>query len=157
LQFDASKSEFRAKLPAMTYFCDLVKQMSMEEKISWWSGMDLWHTQAMPRLGIPASKVTDGPNGARGAGADLGPASAPFPVGTALGAAWDPELIQRLGAELACAVSANRAHVLLAPMVNIHRTPVAARNFECYSEDPLLKGKIAAAVIRALQANGAAA
>ena len=141
----------------MTRIDDLVKQMSLEEKISLLAGVDLWHTVPVPRLGIPAIKVTDGPNGARGAWGDMGPTSALFPVGTALGATWNTALIEKVGAALAAEVKAKGAHVLLGPTVNIHRTPLAGRNFECYSEDPYLSGKMAAAYIRGLQANGIAA
>jgi beta-glucosidase len=136
---------------------ELVKQMSLDEKISLLAGIDLWHTAAVQRLGIPSIKVTDGPNGARGAWGDLGPTSTLFPVGTALGATWNTELVERVGAGLASEVRAKGAHVLLAPTVNIHRTPLAGRNFECYSEDPYLTGKMAAAYIRGLQKEGISA
>ncbi len=136
---------------------DLVTKMTLEEKISLLAGVDLWHTAAVPRLGIPAIKVTDGPNGARGAWGDLGPTSALFPVGTALGATWNTELIEKTGAALARETKAKGAQVLLGPTVNIHRTPVAGRNFECYSEDPYLTGKIASAYIRGLQSEGISA
>src|SRR5512141_3048396 len=141
----------------LTHASDLVKKMTLSEKLSLLAGVDLWRTQPVPRLGIPAIKVTDGPNGARGAWGDLGPSSALFPVGTALGATWNTELIEKAGAALASEVKAKGAHVLLGPTVNIHRTPLAGRNFECYSEDPYLSGKLAAAYIRGLQQNGAGA
>jgi beta-glucosidase len=136
---------------------DLIKKMTLEEKISMLAGADLWHTVSIPRLGIPSIKVTDGPNGARGAQGNMGPTSALFPVGMALGATWNTELVERVGAALAEEVKAKGAHILLAPTVNIHRTPVAGRNFECYSEDPHLSGKMAAAYIRGIQENGAGA
>ncbi|HVN16784.1 MAG TPA: glycoside hydrolase family 3 C-terminal domain-containing protein [Anaerolineales bacterium] len=141
----------------MTDIDKLIKQMTLEEKISLLAGADLWHTVAIPRLGIPAIKMTDGPNGARGAWGNMGPASALFPIGTALGATWNTELVERIGAALADEVKAKGAHILLAPTVNIHRTPIAGRNFECYSEDPYLTGKMATAYIRGMQNNGAGA
>ena len=136
---------------------ELVMRMTLDEKISLLAGVDLWHTSAVERLGIPSIKVTDGPNGARGAWGDLGPSSALFPVGAALGATWNTELIERAGQALAAEVKAKQAQVLLGPTVNIHRTPLAGRNFECYSEDPYLTGKIAAAYIRGLQKEGISA
>ena len=136
---------------------DLVKQMSLGEKISMLAGADLWHTVPIARLGIPSIAVTDGPNGARGARGNMGPTSALFPVGIALGATWNTALVEKVGAALAGEVKAKGAHVLLAPTVNIHRTPIAGRNFECYAEDPYLSGKMAAAYIRGIQHNGAGA
>ena len=136
---------------------DLIKQMTPEEKISMLAGADLWHTVSIARLGIPSITVTDGPNGARGSQGNMGPSSALFPVGMALGATWNPALVEKVGAALAEEVKAKGAQLLLAPTVNIHRTPVAGRNFECYSEDPYLSGKMATAYIRGIQNNGAGA
>ncbi len=131
--------------------------MTLDEKISLIAGVDLWNTAAIERLNIPAIKMTDGPNGARGAWGDTGPTSALFPVGTALAATWNTELIEQMGAELGTETRAKGAQILLGPTVNIHRTPRAGRNFECFSEDPFLAGKIAAAYIRGLQKAGVSA
>lgn len=135
----------------------LLQQLTLDEKISLLGGADAWHTVAIPRLGIPAIKMTDGPNGARGASRTGVPTSACFPVGVALGATWDPELVRQVGEALAEEVQAKGAHILLAPTVNIHRSPLAGRNFECYSEDPFLTGVLAAAYIAGLQSRGVAA
>jgi beta-glucosidase len=129
---------------------ELLSQMTLPEKVSLLAGADMWHTVPVERLGIPALKVTDGPNGARGGDANSGPTSACFPVGVALAATWNPDLVERVGAALAEETKAKGAHMLLAPTVNIHRSPVAGRNFECYSEDPHLTGCLAAAYIRGL-------
>lgn len=145
------------KEKALIDISDVITRMTLDEKISMLAGIDLWQTAAIPRLSISSIKTTDGPNGARGAWGDMGPSSALFPVGTALGATWNTELIARVGAALASEVKAKGAHVLLGPTVNIHRTPLAGRNFECFSEDPYLTGKMAAAYIRGLQENGVAA
>ena len=80
-----------------------------------------------------------------------------IPVGIALGATWNTELVEKIGSLLAEEVKAKGAHILLAPTVNIHRTPIAGRNFECYSEDPYLSGKMAAAYIRGIQSDGVGA
>ena len=136
---------------------ELLGPMTLDEKISMLAGADLWHTVAVPRLGIPQFKVTDGPNGARGAWGDMGPQSVATPVGIALGATWNPDLIEKVGNVLADEVKAKGAHILLAPTVNIHRTPIAGRNFECFSEDPFLSGMIASAYIKGIQDKGAGA
>ncbi len=135
----------------------LLSQMTLDEKISMLAGQDLWHTVPVPRLGIPSIKTSDGPNGVRGQWGSLGPTSALFPVGIALGATWNPDLVERVGGALADEVKAKGAHILLAPTVNIHRTPIAGRNFECYSEDPYLSGRLATAYIDGMQKNGAGA
>ncbi len=136
---------------------ELLKQMTLDEKISMLVGADLWHSVPVERLGIPAMRVTDGPNGARGAGGSSGPTSACFPVGTALAATWNPALVERVGAALGEETKAKGAHILLAPTVNIHRSPLAGRNFECYSEDPYLASRMAVAYIKGLQSQGVGA
>ncbi len=135
----------------------LLQQLTLDEKIALLGGADAWHTVAIPHLGIPAIKMTDGPNGARGASRTGVPTSACFPVGVALGATWDPDLVRQVGEALAEEVQAKGAHILLAPTVNIHRSPLAGRNFECYSEDPFLTGVLASAYIVGLQSRGVAA
>lgn len=135
----------------------LIEQLTLDEKISMLAGADLWHTVAIPRLGIPSIRVTDGPNGARGAKGNMGPTSACFPVGMALGATWNTALVEKIGEALADEVKAKGSHILLAPTVNIHRTPIAGRNFECYSEDPYHSGKMASAYIQGMQNNGVGA
>ncbi|HSL27577.1 MAG TPA: glycoside hydrolase family 3 C-terminal domain-containing protein [Anaerolineales bacterium] len=141
----------------MSHIDELLQQMTIEEKISMLAGADLWHSVAVPRLGIPQFKVTDGPNGARGAWGNMGPTSVATPVGIALGATWNPEVVEKVGHVLADELKAKGAHILLAPTVNIHRTPIAGRNFECYSEDPFLSGVLASAYIRGIQSKGVGA
>ncbi len=138
----------------MSRIDDLLKQMSLEEKISMLAGADLWHSVAVERLGVPQFKVTDGPNGARGAWGSMSTPSVATPVGIALGATWNPELVEKVGNVLADELDAKGAHILLAPTVNIHRTPIAGRNFECYSEDPYLSGLMASAYIKGIQDKG---
>jgi beta-glucosidase len=136
---------------------ELLKQMTLEEKVSMLAGSDAWHTQSVERLGIPAIKVTDGPHGARGAIARGGPSSACFPVGTAMASTWNTELIGRVGAALGEETRAKSAHILLGPTVNIHRSPLAGRNFECYSEDSHLTSRIAVAFINGVQSQNVGA
>ncbi|HEY3474132.1 MAG TPA: glycoside hydrolase family 3 N-terminal domain-containing protein, partial [Anaerolineales bacterium] len=141
----------------MSNIDELLQQMTIEEKISMLAGADLWHSVAVPRLGIPQFKVTDGPNGARGAWGSMGPSSVATPVGIALGATWNPDLVEKVGNVLGDELKAKGAHILLAPTVNIHRTPIAGRNFECYSEDPFLSGMLASAYIKGIQSTGVGA
>jgi beta-glucosidase len=131
----------------------LVGELTVDEKAAMVAGVDLWHTAAVPRLGIPALKVTDGPGGARGE-RWTGRASASFPCGTALGATWDPELVRTVGERIGGEARRKGAHVLLAPTVNIHRHPLAGRNFECYAEDPFLSARMAVAYIGGVQSTG---
>lgn len=135
----------------------LLSELTLPEKVSLLAGADMWHTVPVERLAIPVLKMSDGPNGARGADANSGPTSACFPVGVALGATWNPALVKKVGAALAEETRAKGAHILLAPTVNIHRSPLAGRNFECYSEDPYLTGRLAIAYIQGLQSQGVGA
>ena len=137
---------------------ELLNAMTLEEQVSLLSGEDFWSTSAIERLGIGKLHVTDGPNGARGGGSLIGGIkSAAFPVGIALGATWNVELVNAIGSALADEVKSKGAHMSLAPTVNIHRSVTNGRNFECYSEDPVLTARLAAAYIKGLQAKGVAA
>ena len=136
---------------------NLLKQLTLAEKASMLAGADMWHTVPVERLGIPVMQVSDGPNGVRGSDDNIGDTSVCFPVGVAMGATWNPELIEQVGTALAVEVRRKGAHVLLAPTVNIHRTPIAGRNFECFAEDPYLNGTIASAYVTGLQKQGVAA
>lgn len=136
---------------------DLLGQLTLEEKVSLTSGVDHWHTPPVERVGLPSFKMSDGPIGVRGARNPGGPPSACFPCGTALAASWDVELIEGVGRQLGIEARAKNVHLLLGPTVNIHRHPLAGRNFECYSEDPLLTAHIASAYIRGIQSTGVGA
>src|SRR4051812_48073103 len=110
---------------------DLLRQMTLQEKVSMLAGASMWQTVPVERLGIPAIKVTDGPNGARGGGGfSNGMKAACFPAGIALAATWNPALVARVGEALAQEARTKGASVLLAPTVNIHRSPLNGRNFE---------------------------
>jgi len=115
---------------------------------------DLWFSTSVPRLNIPYFHVADGPNGVRGTWSKMSPSSAATPVGIALGATWNPEIVEKIGNVLAEEARVKNANILLAPTVNIHRTPIAGRNFECFSEDPYLTGVMASAYIKGLQDRG---
>ena len=136
----------------------LLKSLSLDEKALLTAGADMWSTPAIERVGLPSIRVTDGPNGARGSSLlGLGEASAVcVPCGAALGATFSPELVERVGVMLGEEARTKSCRVLLAPTINLHRSPLGGRNFECYSEDPLLSGKIAAGFIRGVQSQGIA-
>lgn len=136
----------------------LLGQMTLAEQIALLAGADAWTTVPIPRLHLPALKVTDGPAGARGGGPLIGgKRTAAFPVGIALGATWDVGLLREVGRLLAREARDKGAGVLLAPTVNLFRSTLNGRNFESYAEDPLLAGKLAAAYIQGLQGAGVAA
>jgi beta-glucosidase len=136
----------------------LVDNMTLEEQVSLLSGEDFWSLPSIERLAIGKLRVTDGPNGARGAGSLVGGVTAAaFPVGISIGSSWDPELAREIGGALAAEVKSKGAHVSLAPTVNIQRSVSNGRNFECYSEDPELTSALAVGFIKGLQENGIAA
>lgn len=136
----------------------LLDAMTLEEQVGLLSGVDFWSVPGVERLGLGSLRVTDGPNGARGGGSLIGGvASAAFPVGVALGSTWDEEIAREVGAALAREARSKSAHVLLGPTINLHRTQTNGRTFECYSEDPVLTGLLAAAYVEGLQAAGVAA
>ena len=136
----------------------LLNTMTLEELASVLSGASLWTTVPVERLGIPAIKVTDGPNGARGGGGLVGGVKAAcFPVAIALAATWNAALVKQIGQALAEEAKSKGARVLLAPTVNLHRSPLNGRNFECYSEDPYLTAQLAVAYIQGVQSQGIAA
>ena len=140
-----------------TFFDPLLDSMTLEEQASLLAGADFWHTVPIPRLGVPSVKVSDGPNGARGALFKDGPATACFPVGIALASTWDPSLVEAAGRALGREAQLKGARVLLAPTVNLQRTVYNGRNFECHSEDPWLSSEMAVAYVRGLQSTGVAA
>jgi beta-glucosidase len=131
----------------------LVEQMTVDEMAAIIAGVDLWNTPAVERLGIPALRVSDGPNGARGPRWTGIPAAC-FPCGAALGATWDPDLLERVGRALGEEARTKGAHVLLAPTVNLHRHPTGGRHFESYSEDPHLTARLAVAFVQGVQSTG---
>ncbi len=138
----------------------LLRQMTLEEKVSLMSGTDILHTAGVPRLGIPSVKVTDGPHGARtpeDGNPDVTLPATSFPTGVGLASTWNPDLVEKVGAALGEEVRARGCIVLLGPCVNIHRSPLGGRNFESYSEDPYLSSRIAAAWIGGIQSRGVGA
>ncbi|KAJ9131240.1 Beta-glucosidase [Pleurostoma richardsiae] len=135
----------------------VLKGLSLQEKIALMSGVDNWHLKEIPRFGIPAIRVSDGPNGIRGTKMFNGSPAACLPCGTALAATWDPDLIRRGGELQADEAIAKGVSVILGPTVNTQRSPLGGRGFESFSEDPVLAGSIAAATIAGIQSKGVSA
>src|SRR6266568_8370046 len=137
---------------------DLLSQMTMQEKVAMLAGMNDWYTVPVERLGIPSLKMSDGPNGARGAGGfTSGVKAACFPAEISLASTWNIDLLERVGQALAREAKMKGAQVLLAPTVNIQRSPLGGRNFESFSEDPFLSARLAVAYITGLQREGVGA
>ncbi|KAJ5216204.1 uncharacterized protein N7498_002611 [Penicillium cinerascens] len=130
---------------------DVLSELTLNEKVELLSGIDGWHTAAIPRLGIPSVRMSDGPNGVRGTRFFNGVPAACLPCATALGASFDTELIFSLGKLLGLECRAKGAHVLLGPTINIQRGPLGGRGFESFSEDPLLSGSLAASYCLGVQ------
>lgn len=134
----------------------LLAEMTREEKASLTAGSGLWHGTAVPRLGIPRLKLTDGPIGARGGNFGGGLSAACFPSASAISSSWNPELVEAIGVALGEEARTKQAHVLLGPTVNMHRSPLGGRHFENYSEDPVLTARLAVAFVRGVQSQGVA-
>lgn len=136
---------------------DIIRDLTLEEKVSLITGADYWYTNPVERLGVPSIRMSDGPYGLRIPKKDNGAASEPgtcFPVGVSMGSTWNPELIARIGEALGEEARSRGVDILLGPTVNIHRSPLAGRNFESFSEDPLLSARLALAYIQGVQGRG---
>ena len=140
---------------------ELVEQMTLEEKAGLTSGQDNWFTKTVERLGIPAVRTSDGPHGLRtqagdtnGLNEELSREAVCFPPACASAASFDTELLEEMGHELGKEAQAFGVDVILGPGVNIKRSSLCGRNFEYFSEDPYLAGKLGAAFVRGVQAEG---
>lgn len=141
----------------------LVSKLTLEEKALLTSGRDAWSTQPIERLDIPYIWMADGPHGLRRAPTtdtwgygNQAPATC-FPTASALSASWDMALVEEVGAALGVESNALGVDLLLGPGINIKRSPLAGRNFEYFSEDPLLSGKLGVAYINGVQGEGVGA
>ena len=139
----------KAPLEARTQ--DLFNRLTLEEKVSLMAGATYFALPEIARLGVPSLRMTDGPTGVR---SNVGQAATVFPVAVALAASWNPALAGEVAAAIAREAQALGEHVVLAPTININRTPVWGRNFETYSEDPYLAGELAIDYVRGLQGEG---
>jgi beta-glucosidase len=131
--------------------------LDLEQKVRLLTGADFWALHPAPAAGLRRMVTSDGPAGVRGERWDERDPSANVPSPTALAATWDEARIERLGRLLAVECRRKGVDVLLAPTINLHRTPYGGRHFECFSEDPVLTARIGAAYVRGLQKEGVAA
>ncbi len=134
-----------------------LEKLTLEQKIRLLTGADFWSLHPEPEVGLRRLVVSDGPAGVRGELWDERSTSANVPSPTALAASWDPYRVRRLGRLLASECRRKGIDVLLAPTVNLHRTPYGGRHFECFSEDPRLTADIGASYVRGLQSQGVGA
>ncbi|MGW7575120.1 beta-glucosidase [Streptomyces sp. NPDC054765] len=128
--------------------------LDLDTKVRLLSGQDMWTLPAVPAIGLRSLVMSDGPVGVRGQEWNAEDPSVALPSPTALAATWDPGLARRAGHLLAQEARRKGVHVLLAPTVNLHRSPLGGRHFECYAEDPLLTGAIGAGYVRGVQEGG---
>ena len=128
---------------------EIVSQMTLEEKINYIGGYESWYIRGIDRLGLPAVRMADGPQGVRN-----NTKSTLYPSGIAAAATWDRTLIDKMGVALGQDSRARGVHILLGPGANIYRSPLCGRNFEYFGEDPYLAGEIAASYIIGLQSQG---
>ncbi|MFH8367562.1 beta-glucosidase [Streptomyces sp. NPDC018031] len=131
--------------------------LDLDTKAALLAGQDMWSLPAVPGIGLDSLVMSDGPIGVRGVRWTADDPSVALPSPTALAATWDPELARRAGRLLAQEARRKGVHVLLAPTVNLHRSPLGGRHFEAYSEDPCLTGLIGAAYVAGVQDGGVAA
>ena len=148
-------------MPAPLNIASLLAALTLEEKASLCLGSDFWHTAPIPRLGIPAVALSDGPHGLRkqpdegdhvGISGSL-PATC-YPTASALGSSFDPDLVRRVGEALGAEALTQGVAVVLGPGINIKRSPLCGRNFEYFSEDPLVSGVLGAALVEGVQSQG---
>ena len=143
---------------------ELIEQLTLEEKAALCSGKDFWHLNGVERLGLGSIMVSDGPHGLRKHNdkksktdlMDSVPAIC-FPTASATACSWDEDLLFEMGQALGDECRAEKISVLLGPGLNVKRSPLCGRNFEYFSEDPLLAGKMAAAMVKGIQSKGVGA
>lgn len=133
-----------------------LSKLDLAAKVKILSGQDFWTLPGIPEIGLASLVMSDGPVGVRGVTWSAADPSIALPSPTALAATWDPELARAAGRLLGQEARRKGVHVLLAPTVNLHRSPLGGRHFECYSEDPLLTGEIGAGYVTGVQEQGVA-
>jgi beta-glucosidase len=136
---------------------DLISELSVQDKVLLLTGADSWRTQGAEALGLRPMITSDGPAGVRGVLLDERHPSSSLPCPSALGATWDTEMVRELAAALGAEARSKGVDVLLAPTINLMRTPLGGRGFECFSEDPVLTARLAVAFVRGVQSAGVAA
>jgi beta-glucosidase len=143
--------------PDITDRADLIAGLSVQDKVLLLTGADAWRTQGADALGLRPMITSDGPAGVRGVLLDERHPSSSLPCPSALGATWDTGLVGELAAALGAEARSKDVDVLLAPTINLMRTPLGGRGFECFSEDPVLTARLGVAFVRGVQSAGVAA
>ncbi|KAI1335039.1 beta-glucosidase B [Xylariaceae sp. FL0016] len=135
----------------------LIGALTLEEKCMLLAGKNMWETLNVDRLGIRSLKMTDGPAGVRGATWTDGTHTTMIPCGISLAATFDSDLVERIGRVLGTEARSKNAHILLAPTMNMSRSPLGGRNFENFGEDPYLTGRMASSYVKGVQSQGVGA
>jgi beta-glucosidase len=135
----------------------LVRSLSIEERARLTAGVDAWHAAGVDSIGLGPMLTLDGPNGVRGMTFPKGSSATCTPCGTGLGATWDVDLVAEVAARIGSEAKRAAVHYMLGPVLNIVRSPLAGRDFECYSEDPLLVADLGVAYVTGMQSQGVAA
>ncbi|WP_194918753.1 beta-glucosidase family protein [Catenulispora rubra] len=146
----------RGRARADTVLVELVGRLTLDQKVALLTGEDFWSLPAVPEIGLRRILLSDGPAGVRGTTWDERDPSLLFPNPTALAATWDVGPVRRAGALMGAQARDKGVGWHLAPNVNLHRSPLGGRHFECYSEDPVLTATIAAAFVDGVQSAGVA-
>ncbi len=140
---------------------DIISKLTLQEKINLCTGKDFWHMNGVERLGIPSICLTDGPHGLRkkienssGMSLNTSVPTTCFPTAATTACSWDPELLYEMGQALGEECLQEKVSVILGPGVNMKRSPLCGRNFEYFSEDPVLAGEVAAGLINGIQSKG---
>lgn len=131
-------------------------RLSLEDKVSLLTGADFWTLRALPEIGLQRLVMSDGPSGVRGTSWDERETSLLFPCPSSLAATWDVSAAETAGRLMGAQACDKGVHLHLAPTINLHRSPLGGRHFECFSEDPVLTGEMAAAFVTGVQSTGVA-
>ena len=156
-QIPPGRASGRAGAQPPESLAPLLPDLTVDEKALLLTGADSWRTQGAEALGLRPMIMSDGPAGVRGVVLDERQPSSSLPCPSALGATWDPELVRELAAALGAEARGKGVDVLLAPTINLMRTPLGGRGFECFAEDPVLTAVLAVAFVRGVQGAGVAA
>ena len=136
---------------------ELVRSLSVDERARLTSGVDDWHAAGLDSIGLGRMLTLDGPNGVRSVAFPPGSSATCTPCGTALGATWDAKLVAEVAARIGAEAKRANVHYMLGPVLNLVRSPLGGRDFECYSEDPVLAARLGAAYVTGMQSQGVAA
>jgi len=135
----------------------LVRSLTIEERAQLTAGIDIWHAAGVESIGLGPMLTQDGPNGVRGTTFPAGSSATCTPCGTGLGATWDADLVAEVAARIGAEAKRADVHYMLGPDLNLVRSPLAGRDFECYSEDPVLAARLGVAYVSGMQSQGVAA